>query len=330
MRRTAFALLLLLAACGSDPEPAPSSSPTPSPSASATFEATESTVEFGDPASLAFDAKGDLWVGNYETRSLARYAPAALAASGVPDSETVIVDPALAGPNALAFDSQGWAWLPIYGSGSVVGFSPADLAAGRKPSVVIQPGDGTLVQPGGVAFDKAGNLWVSNASAGHLVRFPAATLRSGKVEADVVLDVPDEKCQGVLVDPSGNVWQSCAGTDRLYVYAAATVAKSGAPKPARTVQWGGSAICGPTLMTLHANAVWVACYEAHAAVALPLTASGTPAETARISGVELTGVHGIAFDKAGRLWLGTNLNAILRVDTLTTGPVRPAVVLRSR
>ncbi len=307
-------LVLLLTACSSPAKPVASPSPTP------TWEAVEGTEAFGDPASMAFSANGDLWVGNYESSSLARYAPPF--SSGVPKAAAVVTAPAVKGPNAMVFDAHGYLWVPMYGNGSVAGFTPADLTAGRAPSIVLTAGAGVLQQPAGVAIDpRTGDLWVSNAAVGHLVRFPRAGLEAGRSKADVVLDVPDEECQAIAV-VDGRLWHGCADSDKVYVYDLPS--HSGTAKPVATFGFGTP--CAPVLFAAAPDGLGVACYVS-GSVAVLASRGGKPAEVSRVTAPELANVHGLAYDSSGAMWAGTNLNAILRFPR---GASRPDLVWRAR
>jgi sugar lactone lactonase YvrE len=321
MRLRLLAALLLLPSCASPT--APAASPAPSPSVSA-------TPAFNDPAALAFAPDGALWVGSYYGHTLSRFPAATLARSGVPRADVVLSSPRLAGPNALAFDRDGWLWAPTYDEAGVVGYSPAGLRTGTQaPTVVIEGRE--LDKPTAVAFDAAGNLWVSNAGNGLLLRYPHAALHARGARPDVVLTVPNERCQGVAVDPAGWLWLSCVTHSALYGWPPGAVARSGHPKPAKTVTWPPLAACGPTLLLPRPGGLtWIACYELPGAVAVRLPASGPAQHAVALTGERTKGLHGIAFDAAGNLWIGTNLELIMRVPKarLTTGAIRPDVELR--
>jgi streptogramin lyase len=322
MRLAAFAAaLVLLAACG-DKEPPPPRTELDLPD----IEAVEGTKAFGDPAALAFAANGDLWVANYESSTLARYAPDQLAQSGAPTPATVVEAPSIKGPNAMVFDAHGYLWVAMYDAGSVAGFTPADLVAGRAPSIVMAPGGGVLVQPAGVALDADGNLWVSNSGVGHVVRFPRkGGLEAGTAKPDVVLDVPDEECQAVAVR-DGKLWHGCADSDTVYVYDLPV--RSGRPTARTTFRWGqnGGPACAPVQAAATPDgALAFACY-ATASVAV-VTGTQPLTESARVSAQALTNVHGIAYDASGALWAGTNLNVLARYVGQQS---MPDVVLRPR
>jgi streptogramin lyase len=332
MRRLVLVALLALAAC--DPAPTRTGAPGPQkPSTSAptgprVVDTVEGTKAFGDPAALAFDTAGRLYVGNYESGTIARYLPADLERSGVPAASAVVEKPEVKGPNAMVFDAHGYLWVPMYDAGTVVGFTPDDLLAARAPSIVLRPGGDVLVQPAGVALDADGNLWVSNSGVGHLVRFPRrGGLEAGTAKPDVVLDVVDAECQGVAV-VDGRLWHACADSDEIYVYDLKAV-KSGRPKPSAVLKWPLGRQCGPVQLTSAPDGgLAAACYNDAAVVVFRAVArNGNVVETSRISAPELTNVHGIAFDSSGALWAGTNLNVLARFPA---GATDPDVVLRPR
>ncbi|HEX8003557.1 MAG TPA: hypothetical protein VF519_12760 [Mycobacteriales bacterium] len=292
-------------------------------------EAAEGTKAFGDPAALAFAANGDLWVGNYESSTLARYPADAIKAWGTPDAATVIEGGAIKGPNAMVFDAHGYLWVAMYDGDRVAGFTPADLVAGRPPSLVLPDPGGVLRKPAGVALDADGNLWVANAGVGHLVRYPRrGGLEAGTARPDVVLDVVDAGCQGVGVR-DGLLWLGCPDVDTAYAYA--LPAKSGRPAVRTTYEWQGR--CGPVQFAPAPDGTFaVACY--HTGSVTPFeggagpSAPGAPFVRGRQAQV-LTHVHGIAYDAEGALWAGTNLNVIVRYALDATSGL-PAVVLRPK
>jgi sugar lactone lactonase YvrE len=65
----------------------------------------------GNPAGLAFDASGDLWVANV-AGSLVEFTPSQLVTSGDPAPSATVTGTSLSGPFGLAFDPHATA-LPI-------------------------------------------------------------------------------------------------------------------------------------------------------------------------------------------------------------------------
>lgn len=60
-----------------------------------------------NPAGIAFDAEGNLWVANASNQTVVAYTPAQLAASGSPAPDVVLsTNVALGNPVGLAFDTD--------------------------------------------------------------------------------------------------------------------------------------------------------------------------------------------------------------------------------
>lgn len=316
----AVVAVLVTSCAGGDSPPAPRESYLPD------LAGVQGTKEFGDPSALAFAANGDLWVGNYESSTLARYRPDQIAAYGVPRAATVIEGGAVKGPNAMVFDAHGYLWVAMQDGDRIAGFTPQDLEAGRPPSVVLPDPDHVLREPAGVALDGEGNLWVSNAAVGNLVRYPRRGIEAGTAKPDVVAEVANDDCQGVAVQ-GRRLWLGCSDTDVVYAYDLPL--RSGRPAFRTRLDWSGPKACGPVQLVLApGDLVAAACYRS-SSVAL-FGARGKPVEEGRVFAQSMNNVHGIAYDSSGALWVGTNLNVVARYPT---GPGRraiPDVVLRPR
>jgi len=304
----------LLAGCGSGPRPP---SERPYVKTLPDLGPVTGTRAFNDPAALAFAANGDLWVGNREANTLARYAKDQVAPGlRAPVPATVIQGGVIKGPNAMVFGARGYLWVAMYDADRVAAFSPADLAAARPPSVVLPDPKGLLRNPAGVAFDGSGNLWVSNAAVGRLVRYPRRGLEAGTSRPDVVLTVADDDCQAVGV-VGARLWLGCSYTDVVYVYD--VNARTGRPPWITRIDNSG---CGPVQFArAGGSALAVACSRWPSVRGL---AGGVPSVTHQ----SLTGVHGVAFDASGALWAGTSQNVIVRYGG--TRDELPDVVLRPR
>lgn len=119
------------------------------------------------PAALAFDARGNLWVGMSShtfgaTGAVEELTPQQLATSGAPGAAvTLTADSAgtsLVGPTGLAFDAAGDLWVSDGGIGAaaVEEFTPTQLAASGSPTPVDITGARTGISlPTAVAIAQA-------------------------------------------------------------------------------------------------------------------------------------------------------------------------------
>ena len=94
-----------------------------------------------NPAGLAFDASGNLWVANIGGRTLAAFSPDQLSRTGSPAPNVVITSlgGSLSVPVGLAFDAGGNLWV-VGGTGALTKFSRASLGASGAavPDVRVQ------------------------------------------------------------------------------------------------------------------------------------------------------------------------------------------------
>jgi sugar lactone lactonase YvrE len=87
-----------------------------------------------NPAGLAFDARGNLWIANTGNGTVVAFTPAQLAGTGSPAPEIVIssIGGSLTLPTGLAFDSDGSLWV-VGGDGALTKFASESLAASGAP-----------------------------------------------------------------------------------------------------------------------------------------------------------------------------------------------------
>jgi len=128
------------------------------------------------PWSLAFDAKGDLWVDSYGDSTIVGFSPAQLATSGGP-----VPYAAISGSQGttdclgIAFDAQGDLWVATL-SDTIAKFTPDALTAigTPTPSVILKMPGGT--SPIAIAFDNSGSLWVAAYVGDKLLKFTSSQL----------------------------------------------------------------------------------------------------------------------------------------------------------
>ena len=100
-----------------------------------------------NPAGLAFDAHGNLWVANIGGRTLASFTPGQLSRTGSP-APNVLITPnggSLSVPVALAFDAEGDLWV-VGGTGALTRFSRTSLGASGAavPALRVQIAEHSL------------------------------------------------------------------------------------------------------------------------------------------------------------------------------------------
>ena len=110
--------------------------------------------------SVAFDAAGDLWVGNDSSPTVVEYAPALLAAGGAPAPTVILTIPTGANssppdPYGLAFDMRGTLWVSDGTNSGIYGLAASQLTATGSPlpSIVIGVGMANFFEPQQPLFD---------------------------------------------------------------------------------------------------------------------------------------------------------------------------------
>jgi YVTN family beta-propeller protein len=253
-----------------------------------------------NPYALAFDGSS-IWVANYGSNSVQKINPAT-GAAGSPITVGT-------NPSALVFDGAN-IWVALQGSNSVrkidpatgavftpitVGTNPIALAfdgtsiwvanSGSANVTRITPGETTYVNtftvgegPGALAFDGAG-IWVANSTGNSLMRVDPA---SGAVQATYVSLMSGPRA---LAFDGRYVWAANYGGDSVIKVDTAT----GPLSPA--IHVSGS----PTALTFDGANLWTANYSGNsvirlagvAAVAGPLTVSGTALNSGSIAATQL-------------------------------------------
>ena len=101
---------------------------------------------FSGPTGEAFDAAGNLYVGNATNNMVSKVTPAGVVSTFASGFST---------PDGLAFDTAGNLYVSNYGNGTVSKVTPAG---------VVSTFASGFTNPSGLAFDAAGNLYVANLS----------------------------------------------------------------------------------------------------------------------------------------------------------------------
>jgi hypothetical protein len=165
-------------------------SQTPAITISSTSPSVDANGALGLPQWLAFDAAGNLWVGD-QTSQILEYTPSQLTSSGAPAPAWLATTGTASDfPMFLAFDAKGNLWVvdPNYGTGAasfVSEFSKSELAnlgSNQSPApIYTMTASQTSVNWSSIAFDNSGNMWMLTEPTNSevLLRYPAANIGPG-------------------------------------------------------------------------------------------------------------------------------------------------------
>jgi ligand-binding sensor domain-containing protein len=208
---------------------------------------------------------------------------------------------------------SGALWVGKWGSTNLAeGFTSAQLASAGTVAAADTVGAATLALTiSGTAFDSAGNLWVTDYINQQILKFTPAQLASG-VSTPAVAILTSKEPWGIAFDAAGNLWVGYYNGNYVLEYAASDVQSwSGAstdPTPALSVATPN----GPLGLAFdHGGNLWVAgfdvplTYEVASSAIAAGTSGGTITPTDSLSSSFLNHGSGLAFDRAGNLWEGT-------------------------
>jgi hypothetical protein len=182
-------------------------------------DVTLTSSDMVDPAGLAFDDQGDLWVASYDADKVIKFAHDKLTAthSGSPDIIITAQTPATApvanapyaNPMALAFDKDMNLWVGYIGN--LVRLAVADQAVSNDhlvPAVSVN-----LATGDGFVFDEAGGIWcpgpgIGSPSGQHTFQhIPAAMLTNGTAPTpDVTIDSTEVGTTDTIVLDPAPTW----------------------------------------------------------------------------------------------------------------------------
>ena len=159
------------------------------------------------PWPMAFDAKGDLWVSNFDDSSVVGYSPAQLQSSGYPvPFAGISLSPGLSNPMGIAFDPQGNLWVGNL-KDTLTKFTPDQLTTVGRPTPAVVITFASVTTPDALAFDDSGSLWVLGFVSNKLMKFTANQLTSSGSPAPAVLIT---NSAGSLTIPGGMAFSPSA------------------------------------------------------------------------------------------------------------------------
>jgi len=171
---------------------------------------------------LAFDAAGNLWTLPISGDRIMRLPAAALAASGPPAPDLVIMSPALTSAQSLVFADDGSLWVLNYAGGGVSVATVAHFDDPRALSGTVTLAPSTTIGSDGsdasaarfnqgtaIAFDGAGNLWL--AAVANVLRFDGVkSLRGAVSPMPAVIISTGEAYVSIAFDAAGSLWVTAA------------------------------------------------------------------------------------------------------------------------
>ena len=210
-------------------------------------------------------------------------------------------------------------------------------SATLDPATHITTPSATLFTLNSVAFDDFGAMWGASQDDSVLVGFVQGSLTSSRSRTAKIVIRSNARSlsapSGLAFDQQNRLWVSNAETRTLVRYDAAQLQESGAPAPAVILADVGH----PTALAFDAQgALWVADTRAHRLLKFAsgkLETSGSPAPDVALTSTvnSLANTAGLAFDRAGRLWVADagrqTIVAYGAAQLTVSGSPAPAVVL---
>ena len=153
------------------------------------------------PESMAYDANGNLWIGNQNGGTVTEFT---VSASGVLTPVTAFQT---AGTNVdgITFDSLGNMYVANQMTSSVYKYSPSGSGFTLAATFIVQ------FNPQQVAISSSGDIWVTGAGSNTLNQYSS----TGTLKQSITLS----NAEGIAIDGAGNVWASSDGAGNiLYEY----------------------------------------------------------------------------------------------------------------
>ncbi|HVZ70873.1 MAG TPA: hypothetical protein VHJ20_00745 [Polyangia bacterium] len=148
---------------------------------------------FTNPAGIAFDDSGDLWVADAGGNSVLMFTAAHIAATLNAAADVVLtagtgtgapVAGAFTNPGPIAFDKTKNLWVGF--EGNLVMLTPAQQGASASLMNATAPAALTFAAgTGAFAFDESGGLWTGGPAVGKFQRLPSTELAKASATASV-------------------------------------------------------------------------------------------------------------------------------------------------
>jgi sugar lactone lactonase YvrE len=292
-----------------------------------------------EPASMAFDGSGNLWVSTAGDQ-IDEFIASQLTTSGTKTPHVVLTDDGSGSIDGnYNIDFLGTSlWATNTSNGTVVEFTASQLASTGNPTPAVTLNSGAT-QPFGLAFDSSSNLWIVNRGGNSLMKFAAADLAASGSPTPAVVISDDGSGNalngpnGAVFDASGDLWVTNDGSiNNLVEYTGAQLATTGDPAPHVTIS--STATIGDQATFDSSGTLWL---PSSGSTLSGLTSSQLTASTSVTPAVILSSSQSIAYpgamalDHLGDLWVsnnsGGNLAMFTRAQVAAGGSPTPSVVL---
>jgi streptogramin lyase len=308
---------------------------------------------FDDPAGMAMDPSGTVWVANNQAgtvqpvpagdilqsqlpaASTGLSYPADVATDSVGDvfvseqgSTTVEEIPAGAGapivfhgfhqPAELAVDQSGNVWVANSAADTIQEIPEGSTAVSTLPTPI-----GGMNHPNGIVVDGSGNLWVANTGGSTIQEIPAGSTSASTLPTAIG---GFSNPYGLAFDDAGNLWVTNSGNNTVQAVPAGATFKTALANPI-------SGFNLPTDVTLAPNGdLWVSNTNGNTIQVLPETATSSTPLSSPIGG--FNGPFGVVFTSTCSAWVsnvGQDFNgsgtSIQQVNTPLGCPSMPTGVI---
>jgi sugar lactone lactonase YvrE len=212
-----------------------------------------------DPAGLAVDANGNIWVANdsFQGGSVSAYVPGTTTGPIETITSTIPGGGAFS-PDALAVDASGTKLFIGDANNAVTAYSIISNTTHAQitPTQIAADSISTNISgPTGLAFDGSGNLWVVN-NANQNVTAYTATAFSQNTADTIAGPLPNgfSSPRGVAIDSQGHVWVSDEELDNVTEWSV------GSSAPSQILTLGG--LTGAFGLAFDANGnLWVGIFN---------------------------------------------------------------------
>ena len=262
-----------------------------------------------NPASLAIDAAGRVWISDYGAGGTSS-SISLLSATGTPGANSPYQNAAINGAGSLAGDLNGNVWLVNRDANSALQLA----AKGTNPSISIAAGPFSgLNAPSSVAVDASSNVWITNKGNNSLTElFGSSYSSTAGIYSGLGLSSP----ASLAFDDAGYAWVGNPGSASVL-----RLVTAASPIAVKTYASSGA---HPAAVAIDAASnIWVT--DSAASSVTELNSNGTAVSPAAgYTGGGLTSSSANAIDGVGTLWVADASGNALTVISASGTAVSPS------